>query len=77
MSVRLCLAESYISMLGQNLLDLSLSLSGKVFTWWDRTPLIDMLCWIETAPARVVLCNFRSTTMRPFVPARGSQVLNV
>ena len=29
-----------------------------------RTPLIDMLCWIETAPARVVLCNSRSTTMR-------------
>ena len=52
-------------MLGQNLLDLSPSLSGKVFTCWDRTPLIDKLCWITTAPARVVLCNFRSTTMRP------------
>ena len=51
-------------MLGQNLLDLSPSLSGKVFTCWDRTPLIDMLCWIKTAPARVVLCNSRSTTMR-------------
>ena len=49
---------------GQNLLDLSPSLSGKVFTCWDRTPLIDMLCWIKTAPAGVVLCNFRSTTMR-------------
>ena len=52
-------------MLGQNLLDLSPSLSGKVFTCWDRTPLIDMLCRIKTAPARVVLCNSRSTTMRP------------
>ena len=52
-------------MLGQNLLDLSPSLSGKVFTCWDRTPLIDMLCWIKTAPARVVPRNFRSTTMRP------------
>ena len=51
-------------MLGQNLLDLSQSLSGKVFTCWNKTPLIDMLCWIKTAPARVVLCNFRSTTMR-------------
>ena len=37
-------------MLGQNLLDLFPSLSGKVFTCWDRTPLIDMLCWIKTAP---------------------------
>ena len=32
-------------MLGQNLLDLSQSLSGKVFTCWNKTPLIDMLCW--------------------------------
>ena len=53
-----------VSMLGQNLLDLSQSLSGKVFTCWNKTPLIDMLCWIKTAPARVVLCNSRSTTMR-------------
>ena len=53
-----------VSMLGQNLLDLSQSLSGKVFTCWNKTPLIDMLCWIKTAPARVVLCNFRSTTMQ-------------
>ena len=53
-----------VSMLGQNLLDLSRSLSGKVFTCWNKTRLVDMLCWIKTAPARLVLCNFRSTTMQ-------------
>ena len=42
-------------MLGQNLLDLSPSLSGKVFTCWDRTPLIDMLCWTQLLPP--VLCS--------------------
>ena len=51
-------------MLGQNLLDLSQSLSGKVFTCWNKTPLIDMLCWIKTAPASVVLRNCLSAAMR-------------
>ena len=49
-------------MLGQNLLHLSQSLSGKALICWIKTALLT--CWIKTAPASVVLCNFLSAAMR-------------
>ena len=55
---------------------LSQSLCGNVFICWDKTPRIDMLCWIKAAPASVVLCNFLSAAMRAcscsFVTMAGS-----
>ena len=44
-----------VGMLGQNLLDLSQSLSGEVFTCWDKTPLIDM--YVGSKLLRPVLCS--------------------
>ena len=62
MSVCLCLAKSWS--VGSKPSHLSQSLYGNVFICWNKTPRIDMLCWIKTAPASVVLCNFLSAAMR-------------
>ena len=62
MSVCLCLAKSWS--VGSKPSHLSQSLCGNVFVCWNKTPRIDMLCWIKTAPASVVLCNFLSAAMR-------------
>ena len=51
-----------VGMLGQNLLHMSQSLSGKELICWIKTALIDMLD--QNCSRSAVLCNFLSAAMR-------------